>query len=136
MIRIVTLAILVAAIGCGRTQPERETVNALPDQSAERPAKPVATTPVPTDDVALTYAERVEVERLLFRAADLESRGQFEAALLLVNQAVAVDPHSPRAAQMKERLEDLIRRIATTEPDHDQQLVTPDSMPVQQRTKG
>ncbi len=136
MIRIVTLSILVASIGCDRTQPERETVNAPPDQSAEQPANPVVTTPVPTDDIASAYAERVEVERLLFRAADLESRGQFEDALILVNQAIAVDPHSPRAAQVKERLEDLIRRIVTTEPDHDQQLVMPDSMPDQQRTKG
>ena len=57
------------------------------------------------------YPENAEVERLLSRAMKLESDGKFQQALVIVNEALVIDAHSPRASTLKQRLEEIIRRI-------------------------
>lgn len=59
----------------------------------------------------LAYPEKNEVLRLLVRATALESDGRFEDALTVVNQALTVDLNSPRASELKARLEELLRRV-------------------------
>jgi hypothetical protein len=134
--RMIALALLVAALCCARRQPAPETISVLPNESTARSDRPVVETPVLTGEAPANYPDTVEVERLLFRASELELRGQSEDALIIVSEAVAADPHSPCDEKMRERLEDLIRRIAITGSDHDPQFVTPEIAPAKQRTKG
>lgn len=66
---------------------------------------------LPDGSSAMAYPEKNDVLRLLVRATALESDGRFEDALTIASQAVAIDPDSPKASQLKARLEELLRRV-------------------------
>lgn len=110
MYRLLALGVLLIAIGCAgepasppaAREPSDEDVAAV-DASVDLS--------VPQSEPPLEYPEKADVERLLVRASELESNGNFQDALAVANQAVAVDPGSPRANEMKARLEELLRRI-------------------------
>jgi len=59
----------------------------------------------------LSYPEKPEVARLLVHATQLESNGEFVDALAVADEAVAIDPKSPKANEIKTRLEELLRRM-------------------------
>jgi hypothetical protein len=113
----VALIAAVASCGCSNG-PDTSHVSSPADVAkADAPAVPpspaqitaqsqadVVSTPVP-------YPERTEVERLLFRARELEHKHQFQSALALVGEALRHDPHSPAALAMKGHLEAIVERI-------------------------
>lgn len=110
MYRLFNLVILLGFVGCAndaQTSPSAtETtteISSTGDLDAGRS--------LPDVSPELSYPEKNEVLRLLVRATALESDGRFEDALTVANQAVAVDPNSPRASEMKARLEELLQRV-------------------------
>lgn len=110
MYRMFILVILVGFIGCtndAQTLPSATETTAEISSSGERDAA----RSLPEVTPELTYPEKNKVLRLLVRATALESDGRFEDALVVANQAIAVDPNSPRASEMKARLEELLRRV-------------------------
>ena len=129
MYRLLALGMLLLATGCAgerasppaAAEPSDDHVTAV-DASVELS--------VPQSGPQLEYPEKADVERLLVRASELESNGKFQDALAVANQAVAVDPSSPRANEMKARLEELLRRIRAAPAGDDH----PNSSSVAQRT--
>ncbi|WP_442511101.1 tetratricopeptide repeat protein [Novipirellula sp. SH528] len=110
MCRPFTLEILLGFVGCANdasTPPSAaETttgISSTGDLDAGRS--------LPEVSPELVYPEKSEVLRLLVRATTLESDGRFEDALSVANQAVAIDPNSPKASELKARLEELLRRV-------------------------
>jgi gamma-glutamylcysteine synthetase len=62
-----------------------------------------------------TYPEKNEVLAILYRARELRQKSQFRAALELVSQALAVDPHSPAAQTMEREIAEILKRLRTPE---------------------
>jgi hypothetical protein len=93
------------AIGCSHG-PVNILVTVTPSSSSSSPAPANS---IETNQPA-AYPEKPKVDRLLTRARDIEQSGQFTNALSIVNQALAIDPHSPSATALKNRLEEIIRR--------------------------
>ena len=109
MHRLIVVAFLMTVAGC-------KNDGAPPPSSRKPPGENAATANAPVDvtaaqeDSPLIYPEKTAVQRLLVRAAELESNGKFDDALAVAKEAVAIDPSSPRANDMKARLEELLRR--------------------------
>ncbi len=101
MNKSLTIGILILVIGCGR---KPVTVPILPSTSQSDATSS-------TSSIFASYAEKVEVERLLVTAAQLESKGKFREALSIADRALALDSNSPRASALKSRIENLLRRI-------------------------
>lgn len=108
------IAILLAAIFAGCSN--------RPDATNEHVAQPVANlSGSPTSDTTSpqsgsAYPEKAEVDALLYRAREMQGKKQFESALALVEKALEIDPHSPSAKAMKERLEEIMKRIRGESP--------------------
>jgi hypothetical protein len=108
-----TVSLLALAFICGcsqqpiesqtRVSPPQEKGFSVPNASIEIPGSNATT--------IVEYPEKTEVERLLSRAVQLEATGNFQEALVIVDTALALDAHSPRASSYKQRLEKIIRRI-------------------------
>ena len=110
MYRPFTLVILFGSVGCvndAKTTPSAiKTTTGIysnGDGDAGRSSPQVSP--------ELAYPEKNELLRLPVRATTLESNGRFEDALTVANQAVALDPNSPKASELKTRLEELPRRV-------------------------
>ena len=98
------LATMVA--GCSHTP---QTINVSVTETHSE--KAAASAPPLSQPNGTSYPEKSEVEALLYRARELQQKGQFESALTLVNQALQYDPHSPAATALKTELEEIIKRI-------------------------
>lgn len=109
MYRLLVLPFLLITFGCAGpiSQP---TVEQTSDGSSN-PADVPADVADPQRNASLEYPEKTDVVRLLVRAYELESNGKFEEALVLTDQAVAIDPSSPKANKMKTKLEELLCHI-------------------------
>lgn len=110
MNRLLALGMLLVATGCAREPASPPAAHEPSDDDVTAVDAPVHVSG-PQVEPPLGYPEKADVERLLVRASELESRGNFEDALAMANQAVAIDPSSPSANEMKARLEELLRRI-------------------------
>jgi len=110
MYRLLTLTILLAALGCADEPTSPPAAQQIPDENTATAELPVGLDVTP-NDVPHEYPEMAGVVRLLVRASERESEGKFQDALAVTNQAVAIDPNSPNANEMKTRLEELLRRI-------------------------
>ena len=76
--------------------------------------KPAPTIPTPATDRAtadVIYPENDAVKRILHSAREMHQRSQFQAALDLVVQALAIDPQSPSALALQHELVELMKRI-------------------------
>lgn len=75
--------------------------------------------PVPRDsvpsDAGTVYPEKNEVLAILHRARELKQKSQFQPAMELVTQALAVDPHSPAATSMERELAEILKRLKAQE---------------------
>jgi hypothetical protein len=110
MYRLLALAFLLTALGCEDEPTSPPAARQTSDDSSITADVP-SDMSVPQNDAPLVYPEKADVVRLLVRASELESNGKFQDALVVTNQAVAIDPSSPKANEMKARLEELLRRI-------------------------
>lgn len=107
--RSVLLGVLLAAPLCGCGESSRlEPSRILRSDSATIRSESPTSNP---SEVGTVYPEKADVERLLHQARELESQGRFETALSVVNQALQFDGHSPAATTLRNRLEEIIRRI-------------------------
>jgi hypothetical protein len=111
LIAAVLLAEIVSALlfaitvtGCSKAQPP---INVYVSQPALQGGDSHST----PSTVATPYQEKTDVERLLYRARELQDKGQFQSALGLVDQALQIDENSPSATAMRIRLEEIIKRI-------------------------
>lgn len=111
MRRAVTVGFLTIIFGCTESRTETNTVDRPANELTVPSANASIALPGSNGPAAAEYPEKTDVERLLSRAAALESDGRFQEALSIGNEALTVDATSPRAAACKQRLEDLIRRI-------------------------
>lgn len=108
------IAVFLAAICAGCTKG--------PDATDAHVARPVTDlSGSPTSDTtspqsASAYPEKAEVEALLYRARELQGKKQFDSALALVEKALQADPYSPSAKAMKQRLEEIMKRIREDSP--------------------
>ena len=105
--------IVVLAFMCGCSQQQSESRNAVSPPRDIVPSMSNAPNELSGSNTITSadYPEKTEVERLLSRAVQLESDGKFQQALAIVNEALGIDAHSPRASTLKQRLEEIIRRI-------------------------
>ena len=110
MYRPLVLAILLGFVGCAHDAPTSPSATKANNESLSIGGLDAGRS-LPEDSPELAYPEKKEVLRLLVRATTLESNGRFEDALTVANQAVAVDPNSPKANELKARLEELLRRV-------------------------
>ena len=110
MYRLFALACLLAVSGCADKPDSPPTAEEILDDRATTADTP-KDVPAPQHTPPFRYPEMADVERLLVRASELESNGKFNEALEVANQAVAIDPSSPSANEMKAKLEELLRRI-------------------------
>jgi len=110
MNRLLALTILLTVIGCAGEQTSPPVVGTPSDEGTSRSDLRVETS-IPRNEASLGYPEKDDVVRLLVRASELESDGRFQDALVATDEAVAIDPGSPQANEMKARLEELLRRI-------------------------
>ena len=117
MYRLLALAFLMAVLGCAE-KPTSLQADGEPfgDSTAKANEHIDLESSVRHNDDSLEYPERADVVRLLVRASELESNGEFQDALVVANEAVANDPSSPKANKMKARLEELLLRIQNS-PD-------------------
>jgi len=110
MYRLLVLTLLILCIGCAR-EPN------LPQSASEATGESASTGGVKVESTVLDvvpemkYPEKPEVVRLLVHATHLESNGKFVDALAVANEALAIDPNSPKASELKTRLEELLRRV-------------------------
>jgi len=100
------LLLTLAVSGCMRG-PVTVTVTTTPTPPTSPSAKPAEST---QSSQPAAYPEKVEVERLLYRARELEQSGQFTNALAIVNQALQIDARSPSATTLRNHLEEIIKR--------------------------
>lgn len=104
--------LFAALIGCSSTEEpldgrsEQATTARTESSSASSDTPARAATTVPQE-----YPEKEDVQRLLSQARALQQQGQFETALGLVHDALALDASSPAAGDLKIRLDEIIRRI-------------------------
>lgn len=110
MYRLLALGMLLVTTGCVGEPASPPAAHEPTEEDVAEVDAPVELS-VPQNEPPLEYPEKADVERLLIRASELESNGKFQDALAVANQAVALDPSSPRANEMKARLEELLRRI-------------------------
>lgn len=112
---VIGFLVTVALAGCSQAPsvtsdpvaPQALTAITPSQVPAAQPAAPLL--PSPSADVS--YPEKIDVERLLFRARELEHKHEFQNALALVTEALGLDPHSPSAFAMKSRLEEILKTI-------------------------
>jgi hypothetical protein len=124
----ILIVLYTACVGCskpsahavspnGKPQPSGDTA-AVPgnsttgDMAPSQPVPPPETSPAAAGDV---YPEKNEVLAILYRARELRQKSQFQSALELVSQALAVDPHSPAAQTMEREIADILKRLRTPE---------------------
>lgn len=100
---------LFAAVVCGCAESHRSETPNIEQPTSTTSGVEAAVSNPPT--VGAAYPEKTDVERLLHQARELESKGQFETALSVVNQALQFDANSPAATTMRNHLEEIIQRI-------------------------
>lgn len=111
MFRLLAFGLLVTVWGCTGAQQSPQQVE---DQSSDDSvtAKMQADVRSPSADENVdAYPEKADVVRLLSRASELISDGRFEDALAITNEAITMDPDSPTANEMREKLVALVLRI-------------------------
>jgi hypothetical protein len=104
----------------GKTLPTKETAIAsdssfTSDTSMSQPVPPPDTGPSAT---RIVYPEMNEVLAILYRARELRQKSQFQSALELVSQALAVDPDSPAAQTMERELAEILMRLRERDDQH------------------
>ena len=106
MYRVLALTLFASLLSCAaKTSSGSKEVSSRGSTPTLGPDSPIS-----DSNLTLQYPEKAEVMRLIVRATALESNGRFQDALSLANQALAVDPNSPTAIELKGRLEELLRR--------------------------
>ena len=101
--------IAIATPQAGRGEAAVSTVT-LPDVTS------VATANADSLGIANAYPEQSDVLAILHRARELRQQWKFDSALMLVSQALALDPASPLAQSMEREIADLLKRLKTREP--------------------
>jgi hypothetical protein len=104
----------------GETLPTKETAIAsgsslTGDTSTSQPVPPPDSRP---SDTGTVYPEKNEVLAILYRARELRQKSQFQPALELVSQALAVDPDSPAAQTMERELAEILKRLRERDNQH------------------
>ena len=107
--RLFIASFLCATVACGCAETHRSET---PKVEQPVPATTGIEAPVSNSSaIGTAYPEKVDVERLLHQARELEGKGKFETALSVVNQALQSDANSPAATTMRSHLEEIIKRI-------------------------
>jgi|GEM_PF-5390874 len=128
MKRLAVLFVICAVqLGCSDSpdQPASTNHKAVPPKEATitsgnsvegkvSEAQPVPPDSVPSDPGSV-YPEKNEVLTILYRARELKQKAQFQPAMELVTQALAVDPHSPAATSMERELAEILKRLRAPE---------------------
>lgn len=82
---------------------------------------PTTTAPTPVPDaglpeIGIAYPEKSDVLAILHRAREMRQQWQFDSALMLVSQALAIDPSSPLAKAMEREISQILNRLRAPGP--------------------